>query len=126
MDDIIAMQIIGAVLFLLGTAKMANPVKFNESIFGEVPEEAVAKLASTRMVLGGSVMAISLINLICSFMIESGEATKAILISTSVGLLVFLASMIGAKLRGFLDHIPVPPMVMFPILVIIGFVGAFV
>ena len=126
MDDIIAMQIIGAVLFLLATVKMVNPVKFNESIFGEIPEAEVAKLASMRMVLGGTVMAISLINLICSFMVSSGEATEAILISTSVGLLVFCGSIIASKLRGFIDHIPVPPMVVLPVLAIIGFVGAYV
>ena len=60
MEDTIAMQIVGSVLFLLASAKLGNPVKFNENIFGEVPEAEVNKLASMRMVLGGVVMAVAL------------------------------------------------------------------
>jgi hypothetical protein len=119
------MQVIGAVLFLLGTAKMSIPVQFNEKIFGEVPEAEVPKLASMRMILGGNIMTVALINLICSFTVVSDEATQSILMATAVGLLVFWATIIGAKLRGFIDHIPVPPMVLLPVLALVGLAGAF-
>jgi hypothetical protein len=89
MKDIIAMQIIGAFLFLLASVKIIKPKEINEGVFGEISDAEVAKLASMRMLLCGSLMAISLINLIFSFMVEAGDATEAILISTSIGILVF-------------------------------------
>ena len=125
MSNTLAMQIIGAVLFLLGTAKMSIPVQFNEKIFGEVPEAEVPKLASMRMILGGNIMTVALINLICSFTVVSDEATQSILMATAVGLLVFWGAIIAAKLRGFIDHIPVPPMVLLPVLALVGLAGAF-
>tara|TARA_B110000881_G_C18348416_1_gene400204 strand:+ start:334 stop:453 length:120 start_codon:yes stop_codon:yes gene_type:complete len=36
----------------------------NEAVFGEITDAEMAKLASMRMLLGGSLMDISLINLI--------------------------------------------------------------
>ena len=126
MNDAITMQIVGAALLLLGLVKMINPVKFNVRIYGDIPEAEVAKLASLRMVLGASVTGLALINLICSVMIDDAESSKALLMSTGIALLVFIGGMIGSKLRGFIDDIPLQPMVFFPMLSIICFVGAFV
>ncbi|MDC0327846.1 hypothetical protein OAN05_00920 [bacterium] len=119
------MQIVGVVLLLLGMVKMAKPVEFNKNIFGEIPEAEVAKLASMRMILGGVVTGIGLINLICSFMIDDAESAKAVMVSTGVAMLVFWGSIIAANLRGFIDHIPKPPMVLLPVLSIISFIGAY-
>ena len=125
MEHAIFMQIVGAVLLLMGMVNLAIPVESNKNIFGEIPEAEVAKLASMRMILGGVVTGIGLINLICSVMIDDAESAKAVMVSTGVAMLVFWGSIIGANLRGFIDPIPKPPMVLLPILSIISFIGAF-
>ena len=125
MNHAIFMQIVGVVLLLLGMVKIAKPVEFNKNIFGEIPDAEVAKLASMRMILGGVVTGIGLINLICSVMIDDAESAKAVMVSTGVAMLVFWGSIIGASLRGFIDHIPKPPMVLLPVLSIISFIGAY-
>ena len=102
---------------------MAKPVGFNKNVFGEMAEGEVAKLASMRMILGGVVTEIALINLICSVMIDDAESAKAVMVSTGVAMLVFWGSIIAANLRGFIDHIPKPPMVRLPVLSIISFIG---
>ena len=124
MDHAIFMQIVGAVLLLMGMVNLAIPVESNKNIFGEIPEAEVAKLAYMRMILGGVVTGIGLINLICSVMIDE-ESAKAVMASTGVAILVFWGSIIGANLRGFIDPIPKPPMVLLPVLSIISFIGAF-
>ena len=124
MDHAIFMQIVGVVLLLMGMVNLAIPVESNKNIFGEIPEAEVAKLAYMRMILGGVVTGIGLINLICSVMIYE-ESAKVVMASTGVAILVFWGSIIGANLRGFIDPIPKPPMVLLPVLSIISFIGAF-
>jgi len=126
MDDTLTMQIVGAVLLLIGIAKMTKPVEFNTNVFGEIPEAEVAKLASMRMILGGTVTGIALINLICSIMIDDAESSKALLISTGVAIIVFWSSIVVSHLRGFIDHLPKPPMIILPTLSIISFLGAYI
>ena len=125
MDYAIFMQIVGLVLLLMGMVNMTKPVESNKYIFGEIPEAEVTKLAYTRMILGGVVTGIGLINLICSVMIDDAESAKAVMVSTGVAMLVFWGSIIGASVRGFIDHIPKPPMVLLPVLSIISFIGAY-
>ena len=124
MEHAIFMQIVGTVLLLMGMVNLAIPVESNKNIFGEIPEAEVAKLAYMRMILGGVVTGIGLINLICSVMIDE-ESAKVVMASTGVAILVFWGSIIGANLRGFIDPIPKPPMVLLPVLSIISFIGAF-
>ena len=70
-----------------------------------------------RMLIGGGFAGIGAINLYCSFTVGDAEAGKAILIGTAIGLALAFGTIILAKLRGYLESIPKPPMVIFPILI---------
>ena len=72
-----------------------------------------------RMLIGGAFAAIGSMNLYCSFNVEDVAAGEAILMGNVIGLAVILATLIGAKLRGFLENIPVPPLVIFPVLMVV-------
>ena len=71
MDEAIAMQIVGAVSLLIGMKMNINPKGFNEDIFGkEAHESALGEMNAMRMAVGGGVLAVSAINLICSFTMD--------------------------------------------------------
>ena len=68
MDEAIAMQIVGAMALLIGIKMNIDPKGFNEDIFGkEAPESALGEMNALRMAVGGGVLAMSAVNLICSF-----------------------------------------------------------
>ena len=126
MDEAIAMQIVGAVSLLIGMKMNINPKGFNEDIFGkEAHESALGEMNAMRMAVGGGVLAVSAINLICSFTMDDSDSMAALLTASAVGLSIFLVTIVGANLRGFTEAIPKLPAIVLPILVTVCLVGAY-
>lgn len=119
MEHAVAMQITGAVLVLVAAMKNRDPIGFNKQIFGDAEGVEGGPAASMRMLIGGGFGGIGAINLYCSFTVEDPAATEAILVGTAIGLALVFATILGAKIRGFMDHIPSPPMVIFPGLILL-------
>jgi hypothetical protein len=127
MDEAIAMQIVGAVTLLIGMKMNIDPKGFNEDIFGkEAHESALGEMNAMRMAIGGGVLAISVINLVCSFTMDDADSMAALLTATAVGLAIFLATVVGAKFRGYTESVPTLPVIVLPILMIVSLVGAYV
>ena len=114
MEHALAMQIVGVVLTLVAVMKNKDPVGVNKDLFGDAEGVEGGPAASMRMLIGGGFAGIGAINLYCSFTVDDAAATEAILVGTTIGLALVFATIVGAKLRGFLDHIPTPPLVIFP------------
>ena len=126
MDEAIAMQIVGVVSLLIGMKMNINPKGFNEDIFGkEAHESALGEMNAMRMAVGGGVLAVSAINLICSFSMDDSDSMAALLTASAVGLSIFLATIVGANLRGFTEAVPKLPVIVLPILVTVCLVGAY-
>ena len=119
MENALAMQIVGAVLVLVAIMKNRDPIGFNKSIFGDVEGVEGGPAASMRMLIGGGFAGIGAINLYCSFNVEDAGSSEAILVGTAMGLALVFATILAAKFRGYLEHIPTPPMVIFPGLIAI-------
>ena len=127
MDEALAMQIVGAVTLLIGMKMNIDPKGFNEDIFGkEAHESALGEMNAMRMAIGGGVLAISAINLICSFTMDDADSMAALLTATAVGLALFLITVAGAKFRGYTDSVPKLPLIILPILVVVSLAGAYV
>ena len=118
MEHTLAMQIVGIVMILVGIMKNWDPVGFNKSVFGEAEGVEGGPAASMRMLIGGGFAGLGGLNLYCSFMIDK-SATEGdfILIGNVIALALILCTLLGAKFRGFLEDIPVPPLVIFPSLI---------
>ena len=126
MDDALAMQIVGAVTLLIGMKMNIDPKGFNEDIFGkEAHESALGEMNAMRMAIGGGVLAISAINLICSFTMDDAGSMAALLTATAVGLALFLITVAGAKFRGYTESVPKLPFIVLPILIVVSLVGAY-
>ena len=126
MDEAIAMQIVGAVTLLIGMKMNIDPKGFNEDIFGkEAHESALGEMNAMRMAIGGGVLAISAINLICSFTMDDADSMAALLTATAVGLALFLITVAGAKFRGYTESVPKVPFIVLPILIVVSLVGAY-
>ena len=125
MEHTLAMQIVGTVLVLVAIMKNRDPIGLNKSIFGDVEGVGGGPAASMRMLIGGGFAGIGAINLYCSFNVEDAVATEAILVGTAIGLAIVFGTIIGAKLRGSLEHIPTPPLIIFPGLITICLYSAF-
>ncbi len=111
------MQIVGAVLILVAIMKNRDPIGMNKSIFGDVEGIEGGPAASMRMLIGGGFAGIGTINLYCSFNVDDAAAGEAILVGTAIGLALVFGTIIWAKLRGYMEHIPTPPIVIFPTLI---------
>lgn len=121
-----AMQIVGAVTLLIGMKMNIDPKGFNEEIFGkEAHESALGEMNAMRMAIGGGVLAISAINLICSFTMDDADSMAALLTATAVGLALFLITVAGAKFRGYTESVPKIPFIVLPILIVVSLVGAY-
>ena len=121
-----AMQIVGAVTLLIGMKMNIDPKGFNEDIFGkEAHESALGEMNAMRMAIGGGVLAISAINLICSFTMDDADSMAALLTATAVGLALFLITVAGAKFRGYTESVPKIPFIVLPILIVVSLVGAY-
>lgn len=117
MEHTLAMQIVGAVLILVAIMKNRDPIGMNKSIFGDVEGIEGGPAASMRMLIGGGFAGIGTINLYCSFNVDNDAAGEAILVGTAIGLALVFGTIIWAKLRGYMEHIPTPPIVIFPTLI---------
>ncbi|MBT5255231.1 MAG: hypothetical protein HOL72_05655 [Euryarchaeota archaeon] len=126
MEEAMAMQIVGAVTLLIGMKMNIDPKGFNEDIFGkEAHESALGEMNAMRMAIGGGVLAISAINLICSFTMDDAGSMAALLTATAVGLALFLITVAGAKFRGYTESVPKLPFIVLPILIVVSLVGAY-
>jgi hypothetical protein len=126
MEEAMAMQIVGAVTLLIGMKMNIDPKGFNEDIFGkEAHESALGEMNAMRMAIGGGVLAISAINLICSFTMDDADSMVALLTATAVGLALFLITVAGAKFRGYTESVPKIPFIVLPILIVVSLVGAY-
>ena len=112
----ISMQIVGAICIIIGIRMNLDPVGFNESIFKKIDKKSVNQLAALRLPIGGSIMAVGIIHLYCSFMVTSVDAMKSILLATAIGLIVLMATVISGKIRGFSEEIPPLPIVTLSVL----------
>ena len=119
MEQTLAMQIPGAVVVLVAIMKNKDPIAMNKSIFGDVEGVEGGPAASMRMLIGGAFAGIGAINLYCSFNVEDAAATEAIVMGTAIGLALVFGTIVWAKFRGFLEEIPMPPMIIFPSLIAI-------
>ena len=117
MEHALAMQIAGAVLVLIGIMKNRDPIGMNKSIFGDVEGVDGGPAAAMRMLIGGAFAGIGTINLYCSFCVEDAVASEAILVGTAMALGLVFGTIVWSKLRGFMNHIPTPPLVVFPTLI---------
>jgi hypothetical protein len=126
MEEAMAMQIVGAVTLLIGMKMNIDPKGFNEDIFGkEAHESALGEMNAMRMAIGGGVLAISAINLICSFTMDDADSMAALLTATAVGLALFLITVAGAKFRGYTESVPKIPFIVLPILIVVSLVSAY-
>lgn len=104
-----------------------DPKGFNEDIFGkEAHESSLGEMNALRMAIGGGVLAVAAINLICSLTMDDANSMAALLTASAVGLTLFLVTIIGANLRGYTEEIPKLPMIVLPILATVSLVGAYV
>ncbi|MED5230912.1 MAG: hypothetical protein VYB30_00885 [Candidatus Thermoplasmatota archaeon] len=119
MEHTQAMQIVGAVLVLVGGMKNWDPIGLNKSIFGDVEGIEGGPAASMRMLIGGAFAGIGAMNLYLSMTVDDSTATEAILMGNVIALALIFVTIVAAKIRGFMEEIPMPPMVIFPGLILI-------
>ena len=119
MDTSLALTIIGAVSFLIGTVFNAVPVAANEKIMGDLHEEAVKPAASFRTMTGAFAMAIGITALYCRNLPVAEAST--LLTGLGFGYIILLATLVLTKVRGFVDHLPMPAMIIFAIFIIVAF-----
>ena len=119
LEHTLAMQIVGVVLILIGIMKNKDPIGLNKSIFGDVEGMDGGPAASMRMLIGGAFAGIGAMNLYLSMNVDDSTATEAILMGNVIALALIFVTIVAAKFRGFMDEIPMPPMVIFPTLILI-------
>ncbi len=119
MDTSLALTIIGSVLILIGIVKNVIPKQFNQLIMGDLVEEAVNPAAGMRTVIGGGFMAVGITALYCRELPTAQAVT--LLTSLQIGMGVIMATIILSKVRGFIDDLPIPPLVVFSVLIAIAF-----
>lgn len=86
---------------------------------GNLGEEAINPAAALRVVIDGSAIAIGITALYCRNL--PAEQASTLLVALGIGFIVLIAAIFSIKLKGFSDHIPIPPVVAFTILTIIAF-----
>lgn len=126
MDDLFAIIPASAIILLIAIRKIMIPIKFNEEIFGQIHQDEVKNSASMRMMIGAGFGGIGLMGLILGFMLESGEATAALLYALAAAYGFMFATLLFANQRGYLHEIPKPPMVIFPSMIVLCLVGALI
>ena len=119
MEASLALTIIGTTLILVGLIFNAIPVLVNKQVMGDLAEEAVNPAAALRTILGGSAIAVGFIAFYCRGL--PNEQASTLLTALGVGMIVIMSTIILIKPRGFAGDIPIPPVVMFIILIIIAF-----
>ena len=132
------MVFVGMITLIIGMRMIISPQAFNESIFGkEVHESALGEMNAMRMAVGGGLLSLSSILFGSLLFIPqdggSHQTAKTfaevsvfsgILLSTAIGLTMFLATIIGAKYRGYTKSVPKLPMIVLPILILACLIGS--
>ena len=132
------MVFVGMTTLIIGMRMIISPQAFNESIFGkEVHESALGPMNAMRMAVGGGLLSISsfLFGSLFFISIDSDtdwlvksfaeyEMFSGILLSTAIGLSIFLATIVGAKYRGYTESVPKLPMIVLPILILACLIGS--
>ena len=124
MNDLYAIVPASAIILIIAIRKILAPVKFNEEIFGEIHPDEVNNAASMRMMIGAGFGGIGLMGLMLGFMLEAGEATTSLLYALAAAYGFMLATLLFANQKGHLHEIPKPPLVIFPVMLILCIVGA--
>ena len=106
-------------MVLVGGMKNWDPIGLNKSIFGDVEGIEGGPAASMRMLIGGAFAGIGAMNLYLSMNVDDSTATEAILMGNVIALALIFVTIVAAKIRGFMEEIPMPPMVIFPGLILI-------
>ncbi len=119
MDTSLALTIIGAVLFLIGSVFNAIPELANQKIMGDLHEAAVKPAAGIRTMTGAFAMALGIVALYCKDL--PSEEAGTLLTGLGIGYAVLLVTLFLTKVRCYLDHLPVPPMIIFSIFIFIAF-----
>ena len=122
MDTSVSLTIIGIAMILVGVIFNAFPKLVNKRVMGDMEEVAVKPAASLRTIIGASAITVGVTSLYCRNFPE--EHAIVVLTALGIGFIILLATIILTKIRGFSDHIPIPPIVMFIILTIIAFAGS--
>jgi len=132
------MIFVGMITLIIGMRMIISPQSFNESIFGkEVHESSLGEMNAMRMTIGGGLLSLSsiLFGSLLFISQDGGSADTAktfaeeavfsgILLSTAIGLGMFLATIIGAKYRGYTESVPKLPMIVLPILILACLIGS--
>ena len=120
MNTNLAMLIIGSVLIIIGLIKNLIPVKFNESIFGKIEGKAENYAAAMRTNIGELLIGMGIVLL----MNRNDYDPNHLLLSIGISLSIFLLSIILGYIRKFMDHIPIPPMIIIGALIVISFTSS--
>ena len=120
MNTDLAMLIIGSVLIIIGLIKNLIPVKFNESIFGKIEGKAENYAAAMRTNIGALLIGMGIVLLMNRNVYDSNQ----LLLSIGIALSIFLLSIILGYIRKFMDHIPIPPMIIIGALIVISFTSS--
>ena len=122
MDTSIAFTIIGTALTVVGALFFLFPVAVNEKVMDPLSESAVRPAAALRSVLGGTAIWSGVVALMCrSF---PPDQASTLLTAFGVGMSLLLISIVGIKVRNFVDEIPYPPIILFLVLTGIAFYAA--
>ena len=124
MNDLYAIVPASAIILIIALRKILAPVQFNEEIFGEIHPDEVNNSASMRMMIGAGFGGIGLMGLMLGFMLEAGEATTSLLYALAAAYGFMFATLLFANQKGHLHEIPKPPLVIFPVMLILCIVGA--
>lgn len=119
METSLALTIIGSVLTLVGVLFNAIPKVANQKVMGDLAEEAVNPAAALRSIIGGSAFTVGFTALYCRNL--PAEQASTLLTALGIGMIVIMSTIILTKFRGFADDFPIPPFVMFIILIAIAF-----
>ena len=123
METSLALTIIGSVLTLDGVLFNAIPEIVNQKVMGDLAEEAVNPAAALRTVIGGAALAFGFTALYCRNLPTKQAST--LLTAMGTGMIVIMSTIILIKLRGFGEDIPIPPVIMFIILIFIAFYSSY-
>jgi drug/metabolite transporter (DMT)-like permease len=122
METGLALTIIGSVLSVVGVLFFLFPAAVNEKVMEELSESAVRPAAALRSVLGGSALMTGILALCCRSFPQ--DEASMLLTAYGVGMSVMLTSILLIKPRKFTNEIPLPPVIMFVVLIGIAFYSA--
>jgi hypothetical protein len=57
---------------------------------------------------------------------DDSASMAALLVASAVGFALFLATVAGAKFRGYTESVPTLPMIVLPLMIAVSLVGAYV